>query len=211
TFTACGCDVRIAGGRVDIARDGTQIKFVREVEHRTFSGDFARKRGQKVLYVTERCVFRLADSGLELIEIAPGVDLERHILRLMQFTPAISPGLRLMEKGLFGDAAMNLRERMLALPLAQRIELDERSQVLFINFEGLTVDSEQDIADIEAEVEQRVKPLGRRVRVVVNYDHFSIRPELMDAYSAMVQRLTARYYEKVTRYAASGFIRARLS
>jgi len=63
---------------------------------------------------------------------------------------------------------------------------------------------------IEHEVTTRVGGLDRRVRVVVNYDHFSIRPELMDAYSAMVRRVTERYYDKVTRYAASGFLKARL-
>ena len=211
TVTACGGDVRIADGRVNIASDGTHIKFVREVEHRTFSGALARKRMQKVLYVTERCVFRLADAGLELIEIAPGVDLARHILQQMQFTPAISPQLRLMEEGLFGEAAMNLRERMLALPLARRIEYDARGNVLFVNFEGLAVDGPEDIEAIEAEVTSRVGSLLHRVQVVVNYDHFSIRPELMDAYSAMVRRLTERYYDKVTRYAASGFVKSRLS
>ena len=128
----------------------------------------------------------------------------------MDFTPAISPHLKLMDEALFGDAPMGLRERMLALPLARRFELDAAGNVLFINFEGLAVEREQDIADIEHEVEQRVGGLGRRVQVVVNYDHFSIRPELMDAYSAMVQRLTERWYDKVTRYAASGFLKARL-
>jgi propionate CoA-transferase len=128
----------------------------------------------------------------------------------MDFTPSISPQLRLMETALFRDAPLGLRERMLALPLSSRIELDPRSGLLFINFEGLAVNSEQDIADIEAEVERRVKPLGRRVQVVVNYDHFSILPDLMDAYAAMVQRLTQRYYDKVTRYAASSFVKARL-
>jgi propionate CoA-transferase len=211
TFNACGLSTRIEGGRMVIASEGTSTKFVREVEHRTFSGELARRRGQPVLYVTERCVFRLADAGLELIEIAPGIDLERHILQQMEFTPAISPQLRLMESALFREATLDLRERMLALPLASRIELDPRSGLLFINFEGLAVNSEHDIADIEAEVERRVKPLGHRVQVVVNYDHFSILPDLMDAYTAMVQRLTQRYYDKVTRYAANSFVKARLS
>jgi len=210
TFTCGDLCVRVADGRLQIDSEGTMRKFVREVEHRTFSGELAGKRGQRVLYVTERCVFRLADAGLELVEIAPGVDLERHILQLMDFTPAISPQLRLMDASLFADAAMNLRERMLALPLARRIDYDARGNVLFVNFEGLAVDSEQDIAEIESEVSQRVAPLGRRVDVVVNYDHFSIRPELMDAYSAMVQRLSERYYDRVTRYAASSFVKARL-
>jgi propionate CoA-transferase len=164
-----------------------------------------------VLFVTERCVFQLANAGgLELIEIAPGIDLERHILAQMDFAPSISPQLRLMDVNLFIDAPMNLRDRMLTLPLAKRIDFDERSQLLFVNFEGLVVASERDIDDIEAEVTRRVQPLGKRVDVVVNYDHFSIRPELMDAYAEMVKRLSERHYGRVTRYAASGFVKARL-
>jgi propionate CoA-transferase len=210
TFTACELDVRIAGGRVVVAREGTMRKFVREVEHRTFSGEMARKRGQRVLYVTERCVFRLADEGLELIEIAPGIDLERHILSQMDFVPAMAKPLKTMDAALFGDATMALRDRMLTVPLSQRLTYDADSNVLFIDFEGLSVDAEQDIADIEAEVERRVAPLKRRVDVVVNYDHFSIRPELMDRYGAMVQRVTERFYGQVTRYAATGFVKAKL-
>ena len=144
------------------------------------------------------------------LEIAPGVELERDILRQMDFVPAISPQLRLMDAALFGDAAMDLRERMLSVPLADRIEYDAAARVLFINFEGMSVNSVDDIEAIEREVGDRVAPLGRRVDVVVNYDHFSIRPELMDDYGAMVQRLTARHYDRVTRYAASGFLKARL-
>ncbi|MBL8303522.1 MAG: acyl CoA:acetate/3-ketoacid CoA transferase, partial [Ideonella sp.] len=100
---------------------------------------------------------------------------------------------------------------MLTVPLAQRIDHDPRSRLLFVNFEGLAVETEQDIEEIETEVARRVEPLGGRVDVVVNYDHFSIRPELMDAYAAMVRRLGERYYGKVTRYAASGFLKARLA
>ena len=211
TFTAGGLQVRIEDGRVHIDHEGSQRKFVRAVEHRTFSGERARKNGQRVLYVTERCVFRLADAGgLELIEIAPGIDLQRHILSQMDFHPSISPELRLMDASLFADAPMNLRQRMLALPLAQRIDFDERGQMLFVNFEGLSIASAQDIVDIESEVTSKVLPLAKRVDVIVNYDHFSIRPELIDDYSAMVNRLTERHYAQVTRYAASSFVKARL-
>ena len=211
TFTAGELDARIVDGRVVIHREGNCAKFVRAVEHRTFSGARARERGQQVLYVTERCVFRLADAGgLELIEIAPGIDLERDILARMGFAPAISPKLRLMEPRLFADAAMGLRDRMLSRPLADRVELDPRSGVLFIDFEGLSVESERDIDSIESEVASRLEGRDARVDVVVNYDHFSIRPELIDAYAAMVDRLTGRYYHRVTRYAASGFLKARL-
>jgi propionate CoA-transferase len=211
TFTAGDLQLRVADGRVHIDSEGTMRKFVREVEHRTFSGERAARRGQRVLYVTERCVFRLTESGgLELIEIAPGIDLERDVLAQMDFIPAISRDLKLMDASLFGEAPMNLRERMLTLPLAERIDFDPRSKLLFINFEGLVVDSLQDIEEIETEVARRAAPLAARVNVIVNYDHFSIRPDLMDAYSAMAQRLADRYYARVTRYAASGFVKARL-
>jgi propionate CoA-transferase len=211
TFTAGDLKLRIADGALQIVSEGSTRKFVRAVEHRTFSGARARQQGQRVLYVTERCVLRLADEGgLELIEIAPGIELERDILAQMDFTPAISPKLKLMDSALFLEPPMNLRERMLRLPLAERIDFNERGRILFINFEGLAVDSLQDIEEIETEVARRVAPIGERVDVVVNYDHFSIRPDLMDAYAAMVQRLADRYYARVTRYAASGFVKARL-
>lgn len=210
TFTAGDLQVEVHDGRLRIASEGTMKKFVREVEHRTFSGAVALQRGQRVLYVTERCVFRLVDSGLELIEIAPGISLERDVLAQMEFEPAISAQLRTMDPRLFEAAPLGLRERLLAVPLAQRLELDAARRLLFIDFEGLAVAGTADIDAIEAAVGALLGPLGQRVDVVVNYDHFSIPAELMDAYSAMVQRLAARYYGRVTRYAASGFLKARL-
>lgn len=217
TFTAGDLQVTVADGRLAIQHEGSQRKFVAQVEHRTFSGRVARQRGQVVWYVTERCVFRLAGTAeapqLELVEIAPGVDLQRDILALMDFTPLISPQLKLMDAALFQPAPLGLRERLLATPLAQRLELDEAHRLLFINFEGLAVDSEADIAAIEAQVSQLLDPLaaqGQRVAVVVNYDNFSILPPLVDAYSAAVSRLAERYYSRVTRYGTGGFLKARL-
>jgi len=96
------------------------------------------------------------------------------------------------------------------VPLAERVELDAEGRLLFINFEGLRVDDAADIDEIERAVQACLAPLGHKVDVVVNYDHFSIRPELLDAYGAMVQRLQQRWYVRVTRYAASGFLKARL-
>jgi propionate CoA-transferase len=163
-----------------------------------------------VLYVTERCVFRLAAGGLELIEIAPGVDLERDVLQQMAFRPAVSPELRTMDAVLFDEAPIGLRERMLTVPLAERLRLDAGARTLYIDFAGLVVDSAADIAEIEAGVMRLLSPLDQRVDVVVNYDHFSIRPDLVDRYGAMVQRLTERHYRHVTRYAAGGFLKATL-
>ncbi len=206
--------MQFQGGRLHIRGEGCTRKFVRAVEHRTFSGREACKRGQRVLYVTERCVFQLVPDGeqgsLELIEIAPGIDLERDVLAHMDFMPSISPNLRLMDAALFADEPVGLRERLLATPLAKRCELDLEHRLLFINFEGLAVDEASDIADIEQHLTALLEPLGHRVAVVVNYDSCSILPPLIDEYSAMVKRLTERYYSRVTRYGTGGFLKARL-
>jgi propionate CoA-transferase len=99
---------------------------------------------------------------------------------------------------------------MLVVPLAERLHLDAQAHRLYIDFAGLAVDSESDIDEIEGGIEQLLSPLTHRVDVVVHYDHFSIRPDLVDRYGAMAQRLSERYYGRVTRYAASSFLKARL-
>ncbi len=77
---------------------------------------YAARRGQSVLYVTERCVFALTQDGLELIEVAPGVDLERDILALMDFKPLIPRDPIAMDARIFREAAMDLRVDLLAIP-----------------------------------------------------------------------------------------------
>ena len=101
TFTAGGLQIAIDGGRLRIVKEGSTRKFVEDVEHRTYSGAHAYGRGQEALYVTERCVFRLVEGGLELIEIAPGIDLERDVLAQMDFKPAVSASLALMAADIF--------------------------------------------------------------------------------------------------------------
>lgn len=117
TFSAGHLQVAIADGNLKIIKEGELMKFVEVVEQRTFSGEHAFKSGQPVLYVTERCVFRLIATGLELSEIAPGVDLERDILSQMAFRPAISPALKMMDPRIFRDEPMGVRDDMLDLPI----------------------------------------------------------------------------------------------
>lgn len=112
TFTASGLEVAVAGGRLQILKEGATRKFIQDVEHRTFSGAVAFRQGQRVLYVTERCVFRLTEAGPELIEIAPGIDLDRDILAHMDFKPAIAPDLRLMDERIFRDGPMGLLDML---------------------------------------------------------------------------------------------------
>jgi propionate CoA-transferase len=209
TFTAGSLAVSVSEGRLAIDKEGKARKFVREVEHRTFSGEYAMKRKQPVLYVTERCVFRLVEEGLELVEVAPGIDIERDILAHMDFSPIVrEPSL--MEEAIFEPQAMGLRERMLAIPLEKRFSYDPELNVLFINFERLAVRTDRDVARIKSEVEKRVKPLGHKVYAIVNYSNCTIEPAVFDAYSQMVERLVASYYLDVTRYGTSGFLRMKL-
>jgi propionate CoA-transferase len=82
--------------------------------------------------------------------------------------------------------------------------------VLFIDFAGLAIKGEQDLRDISAAVEAVCAPLGRRIRAVVDYDGFSVPAHLADAYAGLVRDLTGRYYERVTRYTSSAFLRLKL-
>jgi propionate CoA-transferase len=210
TFTAGDLQVAVADGRLVLHNDIGPRKFVREVEHRTYSGAYAVARGQKALYVTERCVFRLTPDGLELIEVAPGIDIERDILARMDFEPIIRGQPRLMEAAIFADEPMGLRERMLEIPLAARFAYDEQQNIMFINFERLKVRAQSDVDAIEREVDVHLEPIGHRVYAIVNYDHFELAPEVEEAYAAMVKGLVDRYYDGVSRYTTSGFLRAKL-
>lgn len=90
------------------------MKFDERVEQITFSGQLAAEKGKPVLYVTERCVFQLGREGLELVEVAPGVDVERNIVAHMRFRPIINT-VRPMDTRLFAPEPSDLRARMLDL------------------------------------------------------------------------------------------------
>jgi propionate CoA-transferase len=101
TFTAGGLATEVEDGKLHILSEGDRRKFVREVSHVTFSGALSVERGRDVIYITERAVFRLRASGLELVEIAAGIDVERDVLAHMDFVPAISRELRRMSSEVF--------------------------------------------------------------------------------------------------------------
>jgi propionate CoA-transferase len=115
TPVLCFMGTFAAGGRVEIRHDGIEVietgrpKFVARVGQITFSAAQAHARGQRVLYITERCVLRLGPAGLELVEVAPGLDIEADLFDAMGFRPAIAPDLRQMDPALFGRAPMGAR------------------------------------------------------------------------------------------------------
>jgi propionate CoA-transferase len=209
TFTAGGLEVAIEGGKVRIVKEGRARKFVNRIEQVTFSGPFAAAAGKKVLYVTERAVFRLGPEGLELIEVAPGIDVERDILGQMEFRPLVRDAVP-MDARIFGVEPMGLKEAVLAISLEERMTYDRRKATAFYNFQGLRVRTKKDVEDIRRAAEGICRSAGKRIKAVVNYDDFVIDEAVVDDYAAMVADLTQRYYSGVSRYTTSAFMRLKL-
>ncbi len=209
TFTAGGLDLLAGDGRLVIRQEGRSGKFIAKVGQITFSGPLARSAGKPVLYVTERAVFRLTPEGVKLIEVAPGVDIERDVLALMGFAPIVeSPTV--MDEAIFSEGPMGLKQRLLDLGLEQRIVYDAERNILFLNFESLRLRTLDDVAQIQHAVAAQCRRVGRRVDVVVNYDGFELSPELASPYAAMVAGLSDAFYGTVSRYTTSAFMRIKL-
>jgi propionate CoA-transferase len=209
SFTAGKTQISTGDGALAIVKEGGVKKFVDEVEQITFSGETARTNHLDVLFVTERCVFALTPEGVELTEIAPGVDLEKDVLAYMDFKP-IMKNLKKMDARIFMPGPMGLKGDLLNKPISERMVYDEATNLFYVNFEGLQVLSPKDIEDIRARAEAVLSPLGRKVNAIVNYDNFFILPDLADAYVEMVKYLVGRFYENVTRYTTSAFLRMKL-
>ena len=107
TFTAGGLKEEVRDGKLVITSEGSSKKFTQHVEQITFSGLYATQVGQPVLYVTERAVFRLTAEGLELIEVAPGIDIEKDVLAYMDFKPIIKD-VKIMDERIFKESPMGL-------------------------------------------------------------------------------------------------------
>lgn len=137
TFTAGGLKLGWPAGQMRVAQEGRERKFVRELVQRTYSGTYARERGQEVVYVTERAVFRAFEGQLTLVEIAPGADLERDILAHMDFRPRIASELRSMDSRLFLEPPMGLaRELHAKPPISRSPRLEAAGQPVTTNTTG---------------------------------------------------------------------------
>jgi len=210
TFTATGLKISLEDGSLKIDREGKVNKFIDQVEHVTFSGEYAWTKKQSVLYVTERCVFVLTGEGMELIEIAPGMDVEKDILGHMDFKPTVRGTPKQMDSRIFKPEPMGLKDELLTLRLEDRFTYDPAEKLFFVNFERFSVTSSQMVDDIKEAVGKILLPLGQKVYTIVNYDDFSILPELVDEYTDMVKYLVDHYYTGVTRYTTSAFLRMKL-
>ena len=214
TFTAKGLKVDIDGdkGSISIANEGSNRKFVNKVHEITFSGNEAVRRGQKVYYVTERAVFRrsAATCNIELIEIAPGIDLQRDILNQMEFEPVISPDLKLMDKRIFQHGKMKLE---LFGSMRERCIYHPEDHVLFIDLFGVSLVSQEEINLIASYLDEIITPLTDTrgpLDVIVNYEGFDLRLGLEEAYAQALEKISTKHYKSVKRFPGRAFRCARL-
>jgi propionate CoA-transferase len=209
TFTAGGLEVAIEDGKLKIIKEGRAKKFVKQVEQVTFSGQYAAQKSQPVLYVTERCVFQLTDHGLELIEVAPGIDIERDILPHMAFKPHIHKPIT-MNPAIFLDTPMDLLADLLNQKLSERITYDAKRNVLSVNLSAWSVRKKSDITDLQKAIAEACEKAGQRVNTLINQDGCRIAEDLYDDYADMVAYLAKNHYARTARYATSALTRQKL-
>ncbi len=205
TFTA-KCDMQIENGEIRIKQDSQELKFKQKVSQITFNGQFSAQKGQTVFYITERAVFRLLPEGLELIEIAPGIDLERDILQKMEFKPLISKDLALMDARIFAPQLMKIRKDE-ALSPGERMHYEADSNTLYINLEGISLYQEPDVWALREMLDKQFLALQRKCHVVVNYDNFYLGHDAEPLFFEMVKYNIENYYLTSTRYSTNAFFR----
>ncbi|MGD9295214.1 MAG: CoA-transferase [Roseobacter sp.] len=209
TFSASGLEVSIEDGGLRILQEGAHAKFIDDVQQVTFSGQRAARRGQPVIYVTERCVFELTHAGLKLVETAPGIDIEKDILSLMAAKPLVEE-VSVMDLRIFREQEMDLRSDLLHLDLPMRVALDAAQNILFLNFEKMRIRNAADVGMVKQAVERVCLQHPEKVDVIVNYDDCRIDDSLVNVWAEMVSGLEERFYRKISRYAGSAFMRMKL-
>ncbi len=179
------------------------------MEQITFNGSYAASQGKEVLYVTERCVFRLTTEGLELAEIAPGIDIEKDILAHMAFEPIINAP-RIMDVSIFNERSMKLKRKMLAMEWGDRLRYVEAENTVFANLSGLSIENKEDFKMMREASHEFFSKIGRKVDLISNYDGVSIAPKMSVRFVDLLTELEEKYYQTATRYSTSAFLRQKM-
>ena len=214
TFTTGGLEVAAEDGKLVIKKEGKIKKFVKSIPEITFSGSNAVSRNQLVHYITERCVFALTPEGLELIEIAPGIDLQTQILDLMDFKPVMKQPPRLMDERIFLPGRMKLLESLYSLDMGKRLHYNADTKTLYIDLHGVSVTTPDIIADIMGTIDKFFvdnPQVAKKVDVFVNYDGFDCREELVKDFTDRAHDCEQKYYGTVRRMSSAGFARHKLA
>ncbi len=199
TFTTGGLEVAVEDGRVRIIREGKIRKFVNANDQITYCSMFADRQNQEVLYITERCVFKLIKGQLTLIEVAPGIDIEKDILAHMDFTPIIGQVAE-MDPRLFQESPMGIRGEFLLRELRTRVHYNPEKNTLNLNFSGLELETKEDVDNIEKIVEEACLQVGTKVNVLINYNGFRVNENLFNDYLKMGSTIIKKYYRRVARH-----------
>jgi propionate CoA-transferase len=128
----------------------------------------------------------------------------------MEFQPVLKHSPRPMDERIFRTEPMGLRRALLRLPIEERFTYDADDDLFFVNLEGYEIKTLDDAEAIRRQVERNLGSLGRKTYAVVNYDNFSIDPDLIDPYTDIIKDLMNRFYSGVTRYTTSAFLRMKL-
>ena len=116
-----------------------------------------------------------------------------------------------MDARIFAAGPMRLKDDLLTMPLEARFAYDGERNMFFLNMEGMSLVSADDVEAIGTAVGKRLAAIGKKVQMVVNYDNFYLDPALTDDYVFVVRRLAERHYASVTRYTTSSFLRLKLT
>ena len=208
SFTAGGFNAGISEGALSIIQEGKAQKLIESVEQVTFSGRLAAERKQDVLYVTERCVFKIHAEGIQLIEVAPGIDVERDILALMDFEPIINDVIE-MDHRIFMPEAMDLRTDLIDAPMSRRIQLSDEGKLL-CNLRGYKVSKQKHIDLIYARVSELCKTQKQRIPLEAWYESFSVSGDLLSAYAEMWAALERHYFSSICKHVRDPFLRTKL-
>ena len=165
--------IRFENNALVIEEDGP-CKLVRSVGQITFNGEYARQKGQRVLYITERAVFSMEAEGLTITEIAPGVDLQTQVLDRLPFPVQVSPHLQTMDPAFFGPAKIGLTQ-LGKRPVAERVRYKPEENTLYLNLEGLEFYHAEQVHEFERQLMPHFNFPGR-VEAVINYDRFHLAP-----------------------------------
>jgi propionate CoA-transferase len=209
TFTVGGLIVEVKDGILNIVQEGKTRKFVSDVEQITFNGKLAATNDKPVYYVTERCVFKLRFNGLELTEVAPGIDIEKDILAHMDFKPIINRP-RTMDRTIFFEEPMQLSELLLEREVSERLSYDPDRNTAFLNLEGYQIRTKDDANRLDHVIEELYHSVGDRFAMVVNYDGVYIDPLIMDYFAGIVEHVEKAFYTSCTRYSTGAFLRMKL-
>ena len=192
--------IRFENNALIIEEDGP-CKLVPAVGQITFNGDYARQKGQRVLYITERAVFSMESDGLTVVEIAPGVDLQTQVLDRLPFPVQISPDLRTMDPAYFKTGKVGLTQ-LGKRPVAERVRYRAQDNTFYLNLEGLEFYTADQVHEFELQLRPYLSFPGP-VDAVINYDRFRLAPAAAAAWFELVERNTQTYFKSSTRHSSS--------